>query len=128
MRSFSRNSTLWLAFFAAAALVFVPACKKKPPTTTEQARPPAEQPSGPEPRVPPPTPPAPSTTEGDITPQSLEEINRRGYLKDAFFDYDKADLRDDARAALSADAQWLKSHPSVQFLMEGHCDERGTSE
>ncbi|HKA36398.1 MAG TPA: peptidoglycan-associated lipoprotein Pal [Thermoanaerobaculia bacterium] len=128
MRSFSRNSTLWLAFFAAAALVFVPACKKKPPTTTEQARPPAEQPSGPETRVPPPTSPAPSTIEGDITSQSLEEINRRGYLKDAFFDYDKADLRDDARAALSADAQWLKSHPSVQFLMEGHCDERGTSE
>jgi peptidoglycan-associated lipoprotein len=128
MKSFKRNSTFLLALFAATTVSFVASCKKKPPTTTEQARPPAEQPSRPETAVAPPTTPAPTTVEGDITSQSLEEINRRGYLKDAFFDYDKAELRDDARTALSEDAQWLKSHPSVQFLVEGHCDERGTSE
>ncbi len=60
--------------------------------------------------------------------ESLEQWNRAGYLKDAFFDYDKADLRDDARAALSADAEWLKKYSSAQILIEGHCDERGTSE
>ena len=129
MKSFRRNTSLWLVLLAAAGLTLSAACKKKPPTTTEQARPPAEQPSrGQETTVAPPTTPAPTTVEGDITSQSLEEVNRRGYLKDAFFDYDKADLRDDARTALSTDAQWLKSHPSVQFLIEGHCDDRGTSE
>jgi peptidoglycan-associated lipoprotein len=60
--------------------------------------------------------------------ESLEQWNRAGYLKDAFFDYDKADLRDDARAALSTDADWLKRYSTAQVLIEGHCDDRGTSE
>ena len=51
-----------------------------------------------------------------------------GNLKPAFFDYDKADLRADARDVLAADATWLKAHPTVVFTIEGHCDERGTSE
>ena len=58
----------------------------------------------------------------------MEEINKAGYLKDAFFDTDKADLRADARELLAADAGWLKDHPSVKFLVEGHCDERNTEE
>ena len=53
-------------------------------------------------------------------------MNKKGYLTDAFFDYDQADLREDARTALAADAEWLKKYPSVQILIEGHCDERGT--
>ena len=61
-------------------------------------------------------------------PKDVADINRRGLLKDAYFDYDKADLRDDARATLSSDAEWLKKYRTVQFLIEGHCDERGTSE
>jgi len=57
----------------------------------------------------------------------ISELNKKGYLQDAYFDYDQADLRDDARTALSANAEWLKKYPSIQILMEGHCDERGTS-
>jgi peptidoglycan-associated lipoprotein len=49
-------------------------------------------------------------------------------LQDAYFDYDQADLRDDARTALAANAEWLKKFPSIQLLVEGHCDERGTNE
>jgi len=54
-------------------------------------------------------------------------LNQKGYLKDAYFDYDQSDLRDDARSALSGNAEWLKRFPSIQVLIEGHCDERGTS-
>ncbi len=53
-------------------------------------------------------------------------LNEKGYLKPAFFDFDKADLREDARTTLAADADWLKRYPSVQFVLEGHCDDRGT--
>ena len=53
-------------------------------------------------------------------------MNKKGYLTDAFFDYDQSDLREDARTALAADAEWLKKYPTVQVLIEGHCDERGT--
>ena len=49
-------------------------------------------------------------------------------LKDVYFDFDSYDLRADARAALKANGEWLRSNPSVQVQIEGHCDERGTTE
>jgi peptidoglycan-associated lipoprotein len=54
-------------------------------------------------------------------------MNKKGYLTDAFFDYDQSDLREDARTALAANATWLKKYNSIQILVEGHCDERGTA-
>jgi peptidoglycan-associated lipoprotein len=49
-------------------------------------------------------------------------------VKDAYFDYDKADVRPDARDALSQTAQFLRSYPQVKVVLEGHCDERGSTE
>lgn len=70
--------------------------------------------------------------EGGVTtkdlPANLEELNKAGYLKDAFFDTNKSDLRPDARDVLAANAPWLKGHPTVKILIEGHCDERNTEE
>ena len=45
-----------------------------------------------------------------------------------FFDYDKSDLRADARAQVDKWAQWLKKYPQNTVTIEGHCDERGTRE
>jgi peptidoglycan-associated lipoprotein len=55
-------------------------------------------------------------------------LNAEKPLADAYFDYDKADLRDDARAALAANADWLKRFPSTRITVEGHADSRGTAE
>ena len=49
-------------------------------------------------------------------------------IRDAFFDYDKSDIRPDAQQALMADAAFLQQHPSIRFTVEGHCDERGSTE
>lgn len=117
-----------LAFLAVAVLPLTEGCKKKPPTTTEEARPPVEAPTTPETTVPPPPGPAPAGAEGgDVMSEEIADMNRKGYLQDAYFDYDASDLRDDARSALSANAEWLKRYPSIQVLISGHCDERGTS-
>jgi peptidoglycan-associated lipoprotein len=116
-----------LAILATALLPLAGACKKKPPTTTAEARPPVEAPAPPETRVPPPPPSAPPEAGAEVMTQDISEMNKKGYLQDAFFDYDQSDLRDDARTVLSADAEWLKRYPSIQVLVEGHCDERGTS-
>lgn len=61
-------------------------------------------------------------------PADIEELNRAGYLKDVFFDTNKADLKDEARTLLAANAAWMKQHPSVKVQLEGHCDERNTEE
>lgn len=69
--------------------------------------------------VPTPAPAAPSAT--------LEQLFQQD-IKDAFFDYDKSDIRSDAKEALLTDAEFLRSHPEIQFTIEGHCDERGSEE
>jgi peptidoglycan-associated lipoprotein len=49
-------------------------------------------------------------------------------LKDVFFDFDKSNIRDDQKAALNDDVAWLKANAGAKITVEGHCDERGTSE
>jgi peptidoglycan-associated lipoprotein len=49
-------------------------------------------------------------------------------LKDIYFDFDRYDLRADARDTLKQSAGWLKQNPSATVQIEGHCDERGTAE
>lgn len=68
---------------------------------------------------PPPPPPAPSPTDEQLFQQNV---------KDIFFDYDKYDVRPDQQATVQADADFLKQHPNIQFTIEGHCDERGSTE
>lgn len=45
-----------------------------------------------------------------------------------FFDFDKSDLRPEARATVEALAVWMNDFPSTTLSLEGHCDERGTRE
>ena len=49
-------------------------------------------------------------------------------VKDAYFDLDKADIRPDAREALGATAEVLRKYPDIKATIEGHCDERGSTE
>jgi peptidoglycan-associated lipoprotein len=105
------------------------ACKKKAPTTAQDARPPVTAAKPAETPVAPPPKPAPAVDVEvtDVLTLDLETLNKKGYLSDAFFDFDQSDLREDARSVLAGDAQWLKKHSTVQVLIEGHCDERGTA-
>jgi peptidoglycan-associated lipoprotein len=66
-----------------------------------------------------PPPPPPSASEQDLFNQNV---------KDVYFDYDRADVRGDQQAAIQADARFLRQHPNVSFTVEGHCDERGSTE
>jgi len=47
-------------------------------------------------------------------------------VTDIYFDYDRYDIREDARVALLANARALIERPSLRFTIEGHCDERGS--
>ncbi len=110
-------------------LAFVAACSSKPKATPPPAPTPAPVSTPTVVTIEPPAPtpqPTPRMDADDITRKSLSEVS--SYLKPAFFDYDKSDIRPDARDVLAANAAWLKKYPSVQFTIEGHCDERGTAQ
>jgi peptidoglycan-associated lipoprotein len=48
--------------------------------------------------------------------------------QDVYFKYDSSDLSAMAKTALKEKAAWLKENPSTIISIEGHCDERGTTE
>jgi peptidoglycan-associated lipoprotein len=50
------------------------------------------------------------------------------FLKRVYFDFDKSSIRPDQVEAVTQNAAWLKAHPDTKVLIEGHCDERGTTE
>ena len=104
---------------------------------------------------PPPPPPAPSAAPSAPTRTAVEQAPARASaasspsrmpdaatrariqdllnrIQDAYFDYDKHDLRPDAEAALQKDAQALseiiRQYPDFKLTVEGHCDERGSAE
>ncbi len=71
---------------------------------------------------PPPAPPPPANnneTQAQLFAQNM---------KDVFFDYDSYDVTQQYQQVLSADARFLQQHPDMQFTIEGHCDERGSTE
>ncbi len=68
------------------------------------------------------------TEEELFARKTLEELNAERPLGAAFFDLDQSTIRDDARALLQKNAEWMRRWPSTRITVEGHCDSRGTSE
>jgi peptidoglycan-associated lipoprotein len=72
------------------------------------------------------TPPPPQTTAGPAVKSLAELFNED--VRDVYFDYDKSDIRDDARPTLATAATFLKANGFIKFSIGGHCDERGSEE
>src|SRR5262252_6300797 len=64
----------------------------------------------------------PPPTNATMEEMFLKEV------QDAYFDLDKADIRSDARSALGKTAEFLRNYPQGKVVVEGHCDERGSTE
>ena len=118
-----------LVYSLAIILVFslVVSCKKKPkelPPPPPQA---VEQPQVE--KVEAPVVQEPKLSEEELyLRKSLEQINLEKPLGTIYFDYDRAVIREDARATMEGNADWLKKFRTAKILVEGHCDERGTEE
>jgi len=72
--------------------------------------------------------PQPSPPREEPVARVAQLAPKESPLKDIFFDFDKAEIRPDAKTPLAEDIAWLKAHPQAAITIEGHCDERGTSE
>ena len=121
---------------ALSAVIFFIGCGN--PANPPPPRWTAENPSAP-PRVagrPTAAAPAPepvTTASAPMANSSLEALRKGemaalGPMKDVHFNFDSAELSEEARATLKANAEWLKAHANSKVQIEGHCDERGTAE
>ncbi len=68
-----------------------------------------------------------------VTPQEEPSLRGKDYqevpeLSSIYFDLDQATLRPDARDTLQKNYEALNKHADWEVLVEGHCDERGTTE
>ena len=94
-----------------ASLVLSIACKKKVPEATEPA-------------------PAPVVEEAPkvvkATPAHVEEMAANFNL--VFFELDGSDLNAESKAALDSNVKIMQSHPDLKVEIQGHADERGTTD
>jgi peptidoglycan-associated lipoprotein len=65
-----------------------------------------------------------ATNRSELSDQELVSRN----VKDVFFDYDQFGIRNDEKERVDTDAQFLKQHPDLKVMIEGHCDERGSED
>jgi len=99
----------------------VSSCAKKQVGTGEAApAPAAAAPSAP-------APAAPSTKPVDDADKLRGEI-KAFEAEGIYFDYDKSEIKAEAKAILEKKAAWLRANPSYKVKIEGNCDDRGTNE
>lgn len=114
----------YLAIAVVASSVLVAGCRRKaappaPPPTPAPAPQPAPEPT------PPPPPPAVPAEDRE---RAMREEMRRVMLQPVYFDFDRADLREDARNVLDRKLEILQHHGDIRIRVEGHADERGSDE
>ena len=66
--------------------------------------------------------------KGDATAWNENASKEDGSLSHVYFDFDRYELKPEARQSLAKNAEYLKKNPGMRILVEGHCDEFGTSE
>jgi peptidoglycan-associated lipoprotein len=132
---------LMLTMSLVLSAVVIAACAKQPATTSVSApappTPPAIAAPGPAPSSPggdAPAAPAPVAPGGggEARPATARPVPAEfmaiAALRDAFFDFDKYEIRPEDAKVLDSNASWLKTNLNLLVLIEGHCDERGTNE
>jgi peptidoglycan-associated lipoprotein len=70
------------------------------------------------------TPPPTSSTTSSDADATLFSQN----MKDVFFAYDSYEITPEQQSVIQSDAKFLQQHPAMTFVINGHCDERGSTE
>lgn len=126
----------WLTATVLMVVLTVSACSKKvPPPPPPPPEPPAAPAPPPPPPPPPPAPapapppaPKPLTEEELFSKKTLDQLNAEMPLGDVMFAYDQSAIRDDQRALLQKNADWMRRWTTTRVTIEGHADARGTNE
>jgi peptidoglycan-associated lipoprotein len=59
---------------------------------------------------------------------TISEGRTNGPMLPIYYDFDKSNIRDDQKARLEGNADFLKANSRLDIRIEGNCDERGTNE
>jgi peptidoglycan-associated lipoprotein len=136
-----RKNLLGCLVVIAMGIVMSAGCAKKQVVVGEE--PVAAKPAPPPQEVPPPAPPKPepvkpaplpeTPTQESAIPQEapkpgMQATELQSELQKIYFNFDSADLSQDARSSLSKNADMLAKDPSAKIRIEGNCDERGSDE
>ena len=95
---------------------------EQPQVTPTPATTPAPKPEAPAQMV----PAAPAVTQQAEVTQAERELNTK--IEDIHFDFDKSDIKDNAKPTLKNLSGMLTANTKTNVVIEGNCDERGTSE
>ncbi|HEX3580315.1 MAG TPA: peptidoglycan-associated lipoprotein Pal [Thermoanaerobaculia bacterium] len=60
--------------------------------------------------------------------QATELADQKGWIRDAFYDFNSSTITPSSETNLDATSKWLRDHRRFDVLIEGHCDERGTEQ
>jgi peptidoglycan-associated lipoprotein len=63
-----------------------------------------------------------------VMEQPIARESGPGSLADIYFDFDRSDIRPEAKQVLEENSRWMKANSRGRVKIEGHCDERGTTE
>jgi peptidoglycan-associated lipoprotein len=99
-----------------------------PPVATAPAPPPPPPAPIQKPTPPPPQVQAPLTEDELFAKKTLDQLNAEAPLGDVIFDYDQFAVREDQRAVLQRNADYMRRWPTIRVSVEGHADLRGTNE
>jgi peptidoglycan-associated lipoprotein len=66
--------------------------------------------------------------EGRFGEGGIPTAEGEGIFRDINFDFDSSVIKPEARLDIDYNAQVLKEHQNWRVSIEGHCDERGTSD
>jgi len=116
--------------FLCAGLLFLAGCSQETASTPAPAAAPEKPAAATE------KPPSSSLSNPSAQASSLEAHQQgtlgkgenTGPLQDVYFEFDSYDLSPESRELLKGHATWLKANPQATVEVEGHCDDRGTSE
>jgi peptidoglycan-associated lipoprotein len=132
---------VWLnAIVLLVVMIVVTDCSRRtpPPAPPPPAPPPVATAPPPPPPPPPPAPAPPAQppaqaqrplTEDEVfAKKTVQQLNAEMPLAVVVFDYDQFAIREDQRAVLQKNADYLRRWTAVRATIEGHADERGTNE
>jgi outer membrane protein OmpA-like peptidoglycan-associated protein len=113
-----KNRSLLFVIVVSLSMFVLWGCPKKAEVTTTPETPQAEAPMKEEPKA--------DAGAGAAKSEVKEDVKEKAAaaaagLQPIYFDFDRSFVRDDAKAVMKANAEWLKANPKVKIKIEGNC-------